>query len=342
LPIGQQSELRMESLKNLATVVCVAQTGSFTAAGRQLGLSTPAVSKIVARLEQELDTRLFNRTTRQLSLTSQGQVFLERAGIALRELEGAVDALHEARSEASGLIRIVSNVAIGKEVILPLLARFMSRYPKVSVEMRFDDGVPDLVREGFDIGIHHLEVGEQSYVSRLLGVLPLALVASPEYLSRRGVPRTPADLAAHDAVSVRQNSGQPAVWEFKARAARRGRGAEVYRHEPAARLLVAEQYDAVVNGALLGMGITVVFAHTVLRHLRAGDLRVLLPEYEVRGTGVEGNRIQLRYPHRRHLPFSVRLLVDFLVEHFRDEENLRFDAQAYAVREPRSRSRARS
>lgn len=325
----------MEDLKSLSTLVKVAQTGSFTAAARQLGMTTPAVSKIIARLEKELDTRLFNRTTRQLSLTSQGRVFLEKATHALGELEAAVDRLHEARHEAAGLVRIVSNVAIGKEYVLPLLASFMARHPKVVVEIKFDDGVPDLVREGFDIGIQNLESGEQSYVSRPLGAFPLILVASPGYLARKGIPRSPADLSGHEAVSVRQNSGQAAMWEFRrvdGRSRKPKSGlSDRFLHEPAARLLVAEQYDAVINGALLGMGITVVFAHTVLRYLRDGELKVLLPDFDVRGVGAENNRVYLRYPHREYLPFSVRLLVEFLVDHFRSEENLRFDSHAYAA-----------
>ena len=325
----------MEDMKNLTTLIAVAQTGSLTAAGRQLGMTTSAVSKLVARYEKDLDARLFNRTTRQLSLTNQGRLFLEKAQHALAELAEAVDQLHESRQEAAGLIRIASNVAIGKEYILPLLADFMARHPKVSVEIKFDDGIADLVREGYDIGIQHIEISEQSYISRPLGQFPMILVASPGYLARKGIPRTPADLSAHDAVSVRQNSGQNAAWEFSrvAEGMRKPRSVQPkpFLHVPAARLLVAEQYDAVINGALLGMGITVVFAQTVLPHLRRGELKVLLPDFEVSGVGIENNRLFLRYPHREYQPYSVRLLVDMLVEHFRNKDSLKFDRHAWAT-----------
>ena len=326
----------MEDLKSLTSLVRVAQTGSFTAAARQLGMTTPAISKIIARLEKELDTRLFNRTTRQLSLTSQGRLFLERATAALAELDQAVDMLREARHEAAGLVRIATNVAIGKEYILPLLADFMGRYPKVTLEIKFDDGAPDLVREGYDIGIQHWEAGEESYISRPLCAFPLILVASPAYLASRGIPVKPEDLAQHEAVSVRQNSGQVATWQFRPdpgnrKKALRLRRSELYVHNPRARLIVAEQYDAVINGALLGMGVTVVFAHTVLRYLHSGELKVLLPDYDVTGSGIENNKVFLRYPHREHLPYSVRVLVDFLVAHFRSEENLRFDKHGFAA-----------
>ena len=265
----------MQDLKSITVLVRVAQAGSFTAAARQLGMSTPAVSKIVARLERDLDTRLFNRTTRQLSLTNHGRLFLERARAALGEMDRAVEMLREARHEPAGSVRIATNVAVGKEFLLPVLADFMARYPKVALEIKFDDGRIDLVREGFDIGLQNWEaVGERSYVSRLLCELPLILVASPAYLDKRQVPQTPEDLERHEAVSVRQNSGQVAGWEFTADSPRRRKAP--YTIYPRARLLVTEQYDAVINAARLGLGVTVVFAHTVLRELQRGELKVLL------------------------------------------------------------------
>jgi LysR family transcriptional activator of dmlA len=327
----------MEDLKSLTALVLVVQTSSFTAAASQMGITAAAVSKIIGRLEKELDTRLLNRTTRQVSLTNHGRLFVEKATAALNQLDQAVDLLRESRNEPAGLVRIATNVAIGKEYILPLLADFMNQYPKVSLEMRFDDRAPDLVREGFDLGIQHWETGEKSFVARHLGDFPMILVASPAYLERKGIPRTPQDLAQHEAVSIKLNSGQLATWEFRLDRAKQGNDAgetgkdEVHVHRPKARLLITEQYDAVVNGVLLGLGVTVVFAHCVLRYLRTNELKVLLPDYDIKGAGVENNRVFLRYPHREHLPYSVRVLVDFLSDHFRNQDNLSFDRHLHAA-----------
>lgn len=318
----------MKDLKQLRAFVAVAESGSFTAAAQHLGMTTPAVSKAVSRLEEALDTRLFRRTTRRIALTEEGRLYLTRVTSALAELDRAEDLLKESRQEPSGVIRVLTNAAVGKHYLLPIVAPFLGRYPKIDLELRFDDGQYDLVKEGFDFSLQLAPAREISQVCRHLMDLDLelVLVASPRYLASHGVPRTPADLARHRCINVLRHSGHDGIWEFSGEAC-----SEPEVVHPQGRLLVAGQYDAVLDAALQGLGVTVVFANSALPYLRAGELRILLPEYDVKGGGLENQSLHVRYPHRRFMRFAVRLLLDYLVEHFRSEAQIKFDRHRFAA-----------
>lgn len=316
----------MNDLKSFELLVSVAQTGSFTATARQKGLTTAAVSKIVSRLEREVGVRFFSRTTRQVSLTSQGRIFVEKAALALEQFDHAMGLLHEGKNEPSGSVRVTTNAAFGKDLIVPLLPGFLDRFPKVDLEIRFHDGMLDLVKEGYDLGIQNQPQGEGTYVSRLLCQLPLALVASPAYLKRFGTPVIPQDLVHHQCVNVRLSSGQAARWKFvpltaPGSAANQAAPGE-HLHIPNGRVLVSEQYDAVVNAALAGLGLTVVFAQSVMRYLQTGELQVVLPDFEVEAGSLENNHVYIRYPHREYLPLATRAFIDFLLTHFKQQDSM--------------------
>lgn len=324
----------MDELRTLTTFAQVSQHGSFTEAARHLGMTTAAVSKIIMRLERHLDTRLFKRTTRQLSLTSEGRLFLDKVKAALAQLNQGMDMLREGRHEPAGLVRVLTNAAFGKDHLLPRMAAFLERYPKVDLDIRFDDSQLDLIKEGYDMAIQVRDATEKSYISRRLCDLPLVLVASPAYLARRGIPRSVEDLRRHECITVRLTSGQNAAWEFRRLAPTGRRGTtkmERDHYQPKGRLIVVGQYDAVLDAALAGLGPTVVFAHSVLRYLRSGELKVLLPDYRIKGGGTENTQIYLCYPHREYLPFNVRVLVEYLVESFRDYPEPRLDPAWFAV-----------
>ena len=171
----------MEDMRNLEAFAAVARAGSFTAAAAELGLTTAAVSKIVSRLEGRLGTRLFMRSTRRLSLTADGRVFLDKVSLALAHVHEAVDMLREARHQPSGTVRLWTNSAIGKDHVLPMLPEFLDRYPGISVDVRFDDSIPNLAASGYDLAIHHTAIGGGGNdVAKLLAELPLVLVASKE------------------------------------------------------------------------------------------------------------------------------------------------------------------
>jgi DNA-binding transcriptional LysR family regulator len=313
----------MEDLKNLIPFVQVVKSGSFTAAANRLGISVTAVSKSVASLERILETRLFNRTTRRLHLTAEGQLFFDHVNAGLAQVQMAADLLKDAREGPVGTLRVSTVTYFGRYFLMPLLPDFLAAQPKVDLEISINDAMPDLVEEGFDVGIVHGKPKETRYVSRCLYRLPLVLVASPEYLSRRGEPRTPEELADHDCVVAVRPSGGLSVWNFRPASPRGGDLASTgHVHHPRGRLMVSKLLDAVVDASLMGLGVTVAFVESVLPHLESGRLRVLLPDYLIEDQGDGDTEIFLQYPHREYVSLKVRAFVDFLVERFRDYEKI--------------------
>lgn len=323
----------MYDLSDLIPFVEAARRGSFSAAAAKLQVTPSAVSKSIARLERALDTRLFTRSTRQLQLTAEGQLLFDQVEKAFAEVDEAVETLSDAREQVSGLIRISTLTAFGRHFVLPLLPELQRRYPQLHVELQFDDGRTDLIAGGFDLAIRRGPIREQSWVARRLCILPLILVASPAYLASRGVPRTPDQLAAHECVSIRFPSGRRAKWLFTA-----GEGPSSDRpagsallHQPQGRLVVSEQpADALVDAAVMGLGVTAIAACFVLHHLREGRLRLLLPAYRLE----RDSEMFVQYPTRRHVPLRVRATAEFLLERMAADERLclcREELLAYAA-----------
>jgi len=319
-------------MKNLVAFVRVARSGSFTAAAAELGLTTAAVSKSVSRLERRLATRLFTRSTRRLALTTEGLMFLEKVEAALAQLGEARAMLLEKRKEPAGTLRLWTSVAIGKDHVLPMLAEFLELWPKVSVDIRCDDHVPNLIATGYDIAIHHASLGKGTSVIKRLADLPLVLVASPGYLAKHGVPGSPEDLANHECIGTHSSAVPTARWEFRKGHGRSGRGASAVVL-PRGRVTIADQYEAVLDAALCGLGATLVFAHSATRYLESDQLKVLLPDWRpYAGAALETSKVQLWYPNRTYVPYNVRVLVDFLTARFRSQERLAFDPHRWAAR----------
>lgn len=313
----------MDSLNELLAFVQVLRSGSFTAAAKRLGISTTAVSKSVARLERRLETRLINRTTRSISPTAEGLLFFEHVEAGLNHIDQAVNLIREAREGPSGLIRVSSVTYFGRHLLLPLVPDFLDAHAKVSLEINMNDTLPDLVSEGFDVGIVHGKPAATRYVCRPLYRLPLVLVASTAYLARHGEPRHPGDLVDHDCIVVLRLSGERYGWSFSpAGAGRPGKPSERHMHYPKGRLVLSKQVDTAVDAALMGLGITVAFVESVLPHLESGRLRVLLPEFQVDDDGHSDDEICIQYPHREYMSAKVRVFVDFLIERFRSYEML--------------------
>jgi len=295
----------MRNLQGLVSFVESAACGSFTAAAARLDLTPAAVSKNVMKLEQQVGVRLFNRTTRRLTLTAEGRDFAERARDALRGLDDALAGVSRAGGAVSGRVRISVGIAFGRRFVLPLAATLAERHPQLEVEVSLDNRSVDLVAEGFDIGVRGGVIADSSLVARRVAKLPLVLVASTDYLKRRGVPGSPADLAAHQLLAVRHASGAVSPWRFRKAS---GRGSVDVA--PAARVLASDP-EALVDLALAGHGICQTGLWHALPHLREGRLKLVL------GTQHEpGDReIVLHYPHRQFLSARVRTVVDALLAH---------------------------
>jgi DNA-binding transcriptional LysR family regulator len=231
----------MESLAGVAAFVRTAQLRSFTAAGRALGLSGSAVAKAVARLEASLGARLLHRTTRSVTLTDDGAVFLAHAQRALAALEDAASVVGRATT-LRGTLRVDAPVVLGRERLVPALVRWLAAHPHLAVDVRLSDRYTPLIDEGIDVAVRVGPIADSRLVARRLGEQRLALVAAPAYLAARGTPRRPGDLEGHDAVAFRlPTSGRPRPWQLR-------QGARSLELRPRGRVLL-DGGEALVRAA---------------------------------------------------------------------------------------------
>ena len=313
----------MKNLRGLLAFVEIAASGSLTAAAGRLELTPAAVSKGLATLERQLGVRLFSRSTRRLSLTQEGERFLAQARPALRALDEAVAGVSQAATMPAGRVRISVGMAFGRRWVLPVLPALAARYPQLSVDVDLDNRPADLVAEGFDIGIRGGIIEDSSLVARRVCALPLALLASPAYLRRAGVPATPAELATHRCAAARLTGAGPIPWRFLRPG---GRPVEFL---PQPRLTVSDP-EALIDFAIAGAGIVQAGLQHALPHLRAGTLKVLFP-----GLHDPGKReVVLHYPHRRFLAPRVRVVVEALLRHFQESSDLHLDLRQLAAALP--------
>jgi len=275
----------------------VAEYGGFTAAARRLGLSVSAVTKTVARLEDELGTQLFNRTTRQLHTTDYGQEFYERCIRILADLEDAETALRQGSISYSGRVRVITPFSFGRVTLVPELPSFLRKYPEIVLDLNFSDQPVDLIAEGYDVAVRTGEISDSRLTTRLLTRGSQVTFASPTYLARHGLPRTPEDLRDHNCIVGRFGP----EWSF--------RGPD--RKPMTVRVsgnAVVNSGDALREAAVAGIGIGQGTWWLVRKDLERGLVESILPDY-----ALEGMPISILYPAQRHLPAKVRVFIDFLV-----------------------------
>jgi DNA-binding transcriptional LysR family regulator len=310
----------MPPLGSLKIFVTAAESSSFSSAARKLGRTPAAVSKSIGLLEEQLNIRLFNRTTRQLQLTTDGRAFYDTTRHALNTVDGAVEQLSASRGEPGGLIRISMTPSFGRLYVLPLLGNFIGQYPQVNLDLAFRDSANASAETDFDIGIQRGGLKHVRYMSKKLCSLPFILVASPAYLAGAGTPRTPAELRDHTCLNVRYSSGSTLLWRMTTRSSSPVRR---YVHHPRDRIVFTEQLDSVVDAAMHGLGIAPVAATSVISQLRDGSLRVVLPDWRLN----DSIDMFILYPRSRQLPARIKLLVEFLVVKLRSNADLRFTAE---------------
>lgn len=290
-----------DRLAGIEVFVASAESPSFAQAATRLHLTRSAVAKSVARLEARLGVRLFHRTTRRQSLTEEGTVFYEYCLRALGELKAAEDLLEGGKGMVSGRLKVSMPVLFGHLCIAPLLSRFARKHSGLGLEMSFNDRVVDLVEEGFDLAIR---IGtlppSTNLVARRLGEHKMAFCAAPDYLQRRGMPKTLEDLRQHDAVAYTR-LGRVLSWQVL----RDGRSEEF---KPAARIL-ADDMQAVAASAVAGLGIAWLPYWLVHRFLQTGELTELFVDHA--SVSFTVNAV---WPYMPRLPPKVRLAVDLLVE----------------------------
>lgn len=303
----------MEPLNHLESFVQSAEGGSFSAAARRLGLTPAAVSKNVARLEARLGLRLFQRSTRSLTLTEGGERFLAQIGGALTTLREAVAGIDTDDGQPAGMLKVSMGQAFGREHVLPMLGDFLARYPAIVPDWHFDNQQVDLVGEGFDAAIGGGIELSAGLVARELARVHQVAVASPRYMEGRQMPRHPSDLAALDALLRRSSpTGRVRGWTLRHMRANANE-AEISVELPRPRAVFNDP-EALAQAALMGLGVAMLPMPFVERNLRGGELVRLLPEWYQ-----ETGAVWLYYPSKKLLPPKTRVFIDFVLERFRSE-----------------------
>ncbi len=280
-----------------------ADLGSFSAAARELDLTPSAVSKLITRLEDRLSARLFQRTTRKLSLTAEGHAFQDRCGSILQEIQQAEDAVMALHDRVTGTLRITTISAFARIQMIKLMPEFMAQFPELRVELELSEREVDLVGEGVDVAIVLSDgLTDESLVARRLAINKRVICASTGYLAKFGTPQSPADLLKHNCLthSSIQHFND---WEFQTEDGVQSQRVKGNFHTNSASAL----HEAVKAG----IGIARLASYVVQPSLKAGLVKPLLQDH-----AVDSSSIQLVYPHRRHLSNKVRAFTDFIVGKF--------------------------
>ncbi|SPS00963.1 LysR family transcriptional regulator [Cupriavidus taiwanensis] len=296
----------MDRIGDIGLFLRVLDLGSISAAARSLDLSVAVASQRLQRLERELGVRLLHRTTRRLHATPEGAVLAEQGRALVDDLEALGASLRQAGTGITGTLRVTTSASFGRLYVSPLLPEFLVRHPGVSLSVNLSDHVLDLVSAGFDLAIRIGALDDSALVARRLANNRRLLCASPDYLRRRGTPRTPQDLARHDCLLLVGSQGRQDVWRLGD-----GAGGEI-----AVRVrgrIEANTGELLSDAALAGFGIALHSAWHVCADLQAGRLVQVLPDYPLADTG-----IYAVMPQRRLVPPRVRAFVDFLAERLGD------------------------
>lgn len=300
---------------DLELVLAVRQHGSLVMAARALKVAPSAVTKRLAALEARLGLRLFQRTTRRVSPTAEGDTLCERAVHLLRAFDEVEAELRERQAEPAGPIRLAATFGFGRLWVGPALAEFQTRHPGIQVQLQLTEQLPDLAVEGFDGAIWLWNAPSEraaEWVSRRLASNQRVLVASPGYIERHGAPRTLQDLASHACLVVRENGGGPGQRFDHWRLQRTG-DAQM-KHVPVSGSLSSNSGELVRDWCLTGQGIMLRSLWDIAPQLASGELVRVLPS-----CAMPDADIHWLAPYRPQTPRRIRLLVDFLVERFRKE-----------------------
>jgi DNA-binding transcriptional LysR family regulator len=298
----------METLANLESFVRAAEGGSFSEAGRRLGRTAAAISRNVAMLERNLGVRLFQRSTRKLTLTDAGERFLVSIDGNLDALQVAIAEATSHNSEPAGVLKVSMSPSIGLQFILPLLPPLLAKYPRIKPEWHFENRPVDLIAENYDAAIGGAFDLAPGLVARTLAPVHVVAVASPAYMSGRRPPADPSQLAAHNGILMRSlRTGRIRHWMF-----RNASGIEMAG--TLTETIIVNDPAAMREAARLGLGVSLIALFDVLTELKRGDLIRVLPDWYA-----DAGAISLYYASRTLISAKTRVFVDFVVNAFRSE-----------------------
>jgi DNA-binding transcriptional LysR family regulator len=301
----------MDNIKGALAFLAAARELSFTKASRRLNISPQALAAAIKRMEEELDVRLFNRTTRSITVTDEGRALAERLEPSVAAFQQAMQSVRDISSAPSGILRISTASAFGRRYILPLLSKFRMCYPNIELDLSFDDRKVDIVRDGFDVAIRGGNTADSSLITRKICAIETLCVASPSYLKRKGVPKSLQDLAQHDLIALRFTNGQIGSWDFRVRG-------KPMSFIPDQRVLTLSDTESIGDVAVGGMGMARVSLHSAWHHLKAGRLKPVLLHINDPGK----REIVMHYPHRTHIASRVTAFADLVLAELKTEQSL--------------------
>jgi DNA-binding transcriptional LysR family regulator len=294
----------MDGFSDLNLFALVARHRNLAAAARELGVTPPAVSKRLAQLERRLGVRLMNRTTRRLSLTPEGELYLANGSRILDELQELEQLVTRSRAEPAGLLRVNASFGFGRARIAPAISDFVARFPSMKIQLHLTDRPMSLQEEGFDLGIRFGEVPDARVNARLLMKNRRIVCASPDYVKRHGTPLLPHDLTRHACIVLRENESAYGTWHFS-----RGKRVETVKVDGP---LASNDGSAVLHWALEGRGVVVRSQWEIGEYLERGALVPLLVDWALPSADIHAI-----YLERNQLSVKLRTFVDFLGEYLR-------------------------
>lgn len=292
-------EFAVTAITDLEIFARVARTGNMSAAGREMGLSPAVVSKRISLLEERLGARLFQRTTRQLTLTETGDGYFKRVVDILSLVEEAEDFVSRRNTKPRGMLKVTAPTSFSRQHIAPYLNDFVTRYPDIELDFHLTDDFVDIIRNGFDLAIRIGELQDSSLVARKIAPDTRVLCGSPKYFAEAGIPQSIEDLSRHNCLSA----GAQDTWNMES--------ADGEKHQLRVKGNIRSNSAEFIRESLLtGLGIGLRATWDVGPELRNGDLQVVLPQYR----GSSNMAIYAVYPCREFMPAKVHALIEFLAD----------------------------
>lgn len=296
----------MDRITGVQLFVRIVETGSFSKASVDLGVTQPTATKHVAAVEARLGARLLNRNTRGVSATEIGALYYEKCKAIQRELEEADNLASLLQSRISGQLRVSTSVSFGRRVLTPLVLAFMRKHPEITIDLSFDDRYVNLVEQGIDVAIRMGQLADSSLGSRYLAANPWVLVASPDYLKAHEAPKLPADVARHPCLIYSSVQGDER-WRFTGAAGKRGSEESVPVRGP----LRTNNLSVVLDAATGGLGLAIVPWYVAHEAVSAGRIVPLLTDY-----ALPVQEMHAVFPSPKLVPSKVNSFIGFLQESF--------------------------
>jgi len=293
----------MDRITGVQLFARIVETGSFSKASADLGITQPTATKHVAALETRLGARLLNRNTRGVSPTEIGALYYEKCKAIQRELDEADSLASLLQSKVGGQLRISTSVAFGRRIVTPLALRFMREHPDISIDLGFDDRYVNLVEQGVDVALRMGRLADSSLGARYLGTNPWLTAASPDYLSRRGTPATPADLSGHDCLVYSSVQGDDR-WQFAGTASA---PADIPVDFPVKGPLRSNNLSAVLSACRAGLGLAVLPWYVARESIADGTIVQVLEPF-----ALPAQELHAVFPSPKLVPGKVQSFIGFL------------------------------